>query len=251
MRTLKLNVANKNHFVLSGVLAVGFYLFTFILFALYVSAPKVEKFDALSKNTVLELEVFLAEDIKKDLRNKSDVKDTKKSQEVVKTSKSTTAKSKTSVKSLFANVKADSKKYVLEEVNNVKNSEVNSRFKAKFEKQRKNDVTVSKRLDNVKTKSVSLPKSNAVGKTDPYYSKIHDLLYQRWNPQIGEGGLVAKVLVMISADGVFDFRFMSRSDNDLFNEELNQFLSSQRFVTYPQHNKGRMATLEVDFKKDN
>lgn len=245
---IQTNVTKQDHFVISGVIAISIYLFCFLLFLLYISSPNVEKYDALTKNTVLELDVFIAEDIKIDDRNKTDNKDSKKSHEIVEKSKSITAKSKTSVKSLFANVKTNTKKIVLEEVNNVKNSEVNSRFKAKFEKQRKSNISNSKLLASVRTKASVLPSSNSSNNTDPYFSKIYELLAQRWSPMLIIDELSAKVLVMISSDGTFDYRFVSRSSNDSFNESLKSFLQSQTILTYPTHNKGRVAKIEVVFR---
>lgn len=245
---LNIKTNNDNSFIISGVLAVSFYLFCFILFLLYISTPKTEKYDAVTKNTVLELDILITKDLKKDLRNKTDSKDTEKAQEIVKKSKSITAKAKTSVKSLFANVKTQSKKVIEKEVLNVKKSEVSSRFKAKFEKQRKTNVSVSKLLDNVKTKASVMPSSDSNNKNDPYFSKIYELLAQRWTPMRIIDELSAKVLVIITNDGEFDYRFITNSSNQTFNRSLEEFLEEQKLVTYPTHNKGRVTRIEVIFK---
>ena len=249
MRPIKLPSTNKN-FYTSGAIAFGIYFLFFFLFALYISAPKVETYDISTKNTVLELDVFLVENIKKDLRTKSTVQKKNEVQEVVKKSKSNTAKYTNNVKSLFANVKTTAKQTAPKEVNNVKSSTVNSRFRAKFEKERKSDVTVSKNLSSVKTSTRKMPTLSSVGKSDPYYSKIKEILYQRWNPLFSEDGLKALVEIRITTDGLFDFTFKKYSDNELFNSSLKKFLQIQRGVTFPKHNKGRIVALDVEFKKD-
>lgn len=245
---LSTNTSTNKHFYLSGLIAFGIYIFCFVLFLLYISEEKAEKFDAISKNTVLELEILIVDKSKIDKRNKSEQKDSKKSQEVVQKSKATTAKTTTSVKSLFANVKVSAPKVIEEEVLNVKKAIVTSRFKAKFEKQRKtNNVRVSKLLDSVKTRAKSISNTDAKNKSDEYFSKIYELLTQRWVPMLIVDKLSAEILIMISPDGSFSYRFRSYSDNDNFNNKLEEFLNEQILLTYPKHNKGRVMQLEVKF----
>ncbi len=242
------NTSKNKNFYLSGLIALSVYLFFFILFLLYVSEEKAQKFDAISKNTVLELEIMIVDNSKIDKRNKRDQKDSKKSQEIVQKSKAITAKTTTSVKSLFANVKVKHEKVVKEDVLNVKKAIVTSRFKAKFEKQRKtNNITVSKLLDTVKTRTSSSASADSKNKSDIYFSKIYELLTQRWVPMLIVDKLSAEVLIMISQDGAFSYRFRSPSSNDNFNNKLEEFLNEQMSLTYPKHNKGRVMQLEVKF----
>lgn len=241
------NVVKKEYFYLSGAIAVGFYLFCFILFAIYLNAPDVKKFDAFSKNTVLELDIMILDTKEVSQRNKTDIKNTKKSHEVVKKSASRSAKQNNNVKSLFANVKTKANKVLEKEVNNVTKSTVASRFKSKFEKQRKSsDVSVSKLLDTVKTKAKIKPSTDSKYNTDPYFSKIYEILYSRWNPMLILDGLSAKVIVSISKNGTFSYRLMKRSGDDRFDASLKAFLESQRNVKYPVH-KRVSKSIEVIF----
>lgn len=240
--------SNNKNFFLSGAIALGIYLFCMALFLLYISSPKAQKFDALSKNTVLELEVLILDKSKLAKKNKTVKKDTKKSKEIVKKTKAITTKTTSSVKSLFANVKTNTKEVIEKEVVNVKKTIVTSRFKAKFEKQKKTDnVRVSKLLDSEQTRSKVKTSSDSKNKSDEYFSKIYELLTQRWAPALFVDKLSAEVLIMITQDGNFTFTFRNRSTNENFNNKLEEFLNEQKLLTFPKHNKGRVMQLEVKF----
>lgn len=245
---LSTNPPKNKYFFLSGLIAISLYIFCFVLFLLYISEEKVHKFDAISKNTVLELEVIIIDNSKVEKENKNEQKDTKKSQEIVQKSKAITAKTTTSVKSLFANVKVTTPKVIEEEVLNVKKAIVTSRFKAQFEKQRKtNNINTTKLLDSVKTRTKRSSRTDSNNENDEYFSKIYELLTQRWVPMLIVDKLSAEVLVMITQDGNFTYRFRSNSINDNFNNKLEEFLNAQMLLTYPKHNKGRVMQLEVKF----
>ncbi len=238
----------KDYFYLSGLIAFSFYFVCFLLFAWYLNTPEVKKFDAFTKNTVLELEIMILDTKELSKRNKTDVKDTKKSHEVVKKSTSRSAKQNNNVKSLFANVKTKKAQVLDKEVNNVIKSEVSSRFKSKFEKQRKSStVSVSKLLDSVKTKAAVMASTDSKNNRDPYFSKIYELLSSRWQPMLIVDGLSAKVIVMISSDGTFNYRFLQFSGDERFDDSLRTFLDTQRSETYPTHDRGSTQEIEVKF----
>lgn len=237
----------KDFFYLSGVIALSFYLFCFLLFAMYLNTPDIKKFDSFTKNTVLELEIMIL-DNKSTKITKTQEKNTKKSHEVVKKSASRSAKQSNNVKSLFSKVKISSKKVLEKKVNNVAKSTVASRFKSKFEKQKKSSsVSVSKLLDSVKSKSSVMPSTDSKNNNDPYFSKIYELLATRWTPMLIIDGLSAKVLVIISSSGEFDYRFIQHSGNERFDDSLKIFLSDQKNELYPQHDRGSSQKIAVTF----
>lgn len=245
---MNLNIVKKDNFFLSGFIAFSIYIFCFLLFALYVNAPKVKQFDAFKKNTVLELDVMILDAKKTNQRNKNIEKESKKSHEIVKKSTSRTAKQNNNVKSLFSKVKTKSTIIKKDVVNNVQRSVVSSRFKSKFEKQQKSSkASVSKILDNVKTKATVQPSTDASNNHDPYYSKIYELLSSRWNPMLIIDGLYAKVIVIISSDGTFDYRILRLSGNERFDDSLKAFLNEQKNEPYPVHSRGSKQRIEVKF----
>ena len=86
---LKKTKDDKSNFYLSGILAFGVYLLIILLCALYLKTQDVKKFDAISKVTVLELEMIIlpVKDKKsKPVKNRTDQIDTKKSNKIVKKS---------------------------------------------------------------------------------------------------------------------------------------------------------------------
>lgn len=242
------SAVKKDFFYLSGIIAFSFYAFCFVLFALYLNTPEVKKFDAFKKTTVLELDITLVDNSTPKKRNKAVVKNIKKSEEIVKKSASKTAKQSNNVKSLFSKVKVNSKKVLKKEVTNVTKSAVASRFKSKFEKQRKSStVSVSKLLDNVKSKATIQPSKDSKNNNDPYFSKIYELLTSRWQPVFIIDGLSAKVIISITSDGTFNYRIRSYSRDERFDTYLKSFLEEQITQTFPSHDRNSTQEIEIIF----
>ena len=84
---------NKKAFYISCVLAIGLYVLLIFLFLFYLKQNDVKKFDAISKSTVLQLDIILdnPKENEKEIQIKSKVKSTK-SEKIIKKSKSTSAK---------------------------------------------------------------------------------------------------------------------------------------------------------------
>ncbi len=237
----------KSYFYLSGLISVSVYLVICVSFLLYINAPKPKKFDS-AKTTVLELELISTKSTEKRVAKKT----VQKEQKIVKKSTSKSNKQNANFKSLFANVKTKAKKTVEKEVNTVKESIDPSRFKSKFEKQKKIDNTqISKLLNDVKT-TTNMPKTLASGKGEEheYFSKVKQMLWERWNPRLLENGLVVKVLVIITNNGVFDYRIMRYSKDERFDESLKEFLESQKNENFPTHKINDKVDIIINFKSE-
>jgi periplasmic protein TonB len=238
----------KSYFYLSGFISVSIYLTICFLLLLYINAPKPKKFDAFSKTTVLELELISTKSNEKKVAKKSE----RKEEKIVKKSTSKSNEKTQDLKSLFAKVKTTSNKIAEKEVNAVKASSDPSRYKSKFEKQKKTDnVSVSKLLSDVKSvTNKPLSSSSAKGETHPYYSKIKEILWKRWRPKLLEDGLVVQVIVMITKDGTFDYRIKKYSNNERFDESLKEFLESQKNEKFPPHDIKSQVYIEIEFKSE-
>ena len=237
----------KGYFYLAGILSASLYLLICLFFLIYINAPKPKKYDS-NKTTVLELDLISTKAETKSVAKKSP----KEGNEVVKKSTSRSAKQKADFKSLFANVKTTAKKVVEKDTNVVKKSLDPSRFKSKFQKQKKTDNSnVSKLLKDVKT-TTNLPtnSSSSNGEHDEYFSKIKEILWQRWTPSLLEPGLVVKVLVMISSSGEFDYRIMKYSNDPRFDESLKEFLESQLSEQFPRPKINSKVDIIVNFKSE-
>ncbi len=240
----------KSYFYLSGFLSLSLYLVICVLFLLYINAPKIKKFDSFSKTTVLELELISIKSNERKVAKKSMLK----KQEVVKKSTSKLSKQRVvDTKSLFANVKIETKKIIEKKTHTIKESIDPSRYKSKFQKQKKSDTTisVSKLLNDVKT-TTNLPKniSNTKGEIHEYYSKIKEILWKRWNPRLLEDGLKIEVLVMITKSGIFDYRIVKYSTDERFDKSLKEFLDVQKNEVFPTHNIKSKVNIEIDFKSE-
>ncbi|RXJ54640.1 energy transducer TonB [Candidatus Marinarcus aquaticus] len=243
-------MTDRNIFYVSGFISVSVYVLVFLLLMLYLKAHDVKKIDAFTKTTVLELDIVL--DSNSNINQKTStehVKNTKVAEKIVKQSTSRSVKQTADVKSLFSNVTTEAKKVQKEDTLNVEKSLVSSRFKSKFEKEKKLDnVSVSNLLEKVKQKKNKLTFSESKNQNDPYYSKIYEIISSRWQPTFIVDDLSAKVLITIYSDGRFDFSFLRYSSDDKFDASLRQFLEEQKQTLYPPHDKGDKTIIEVIFK---
>jgi hypothetical protein len=239
----------KGYFYLSGVISFSFYICICAFFLFYINSPKAKKFDSITKTTVLELEIISTKSDKRRVSKKSK----EKQEEIVKKSTSKSHKQKAvDAKSLFAKVKIKAKKTVEKTVTTEKASIAPSRFKSKFQKQKKTDnVSVSKLLNNTKT-STNRPVTDSTGKGEQheYFSKIKQILWTRWTPRLLEDGLLVKVLVMITNDGTFDYRIMRYSKDIRFDESLKEFLDAQKNESYPTHKINSKVDIIINFKSE-
>ena len=237
----------KAYFYLSGFISVSIYLAICASFLIYINAPKPKKFDS-AKTTVLELELISTKANETKVAKKS----IEKEEKIVKKSTSKTSKQVADFKSLFAKVKTKAKKTVEKDINAVKASIDPSRFKSKFEKQKKSDnSSISKLLNDVKT-TTNMPKAvvSGSGEEHEYFSKVKQILWQRWNPRLLEEGLVVKVLVMITNNGIFDYRIIRYSKDERFDQSLKEFLESQKNKEFPTHKINNKVDIIINFKSE-
>jgi len=245
-------MADKKYFYTSAFFAVSIYIFFVLLLFLYLKNADVKKIDAISKTTVLQLDVILdtPTQVKEKISIKSGVKNKQIAKKVVKKTTSVSVKQRSDLKSLFANVKTSAKKVRKNKVLNVKKSSISSRFKSKFEKEKKvKDVVLSDLIqnqNNTNAKKVVVSQSN--NETDPYFSRINRLLSSRWNPTIFSANLVAKVLVTITNNGIFSYKFIQYSDNIGFDNQLKEFLSGESLKRYPINPNRKTTQIEITFR---
>ena len=173
-------------------------------------------------------------------------KDDKIAKKIVKKSASTSAKKRSNLKSLFANVKTKARIIEKKQVSNVKKSTTTSRFKSKFEKQSKTNNKLAKLLKKQEVSHTNKKASDAKNEKDPYISKIYDLLYQRWNPLLLLDGLSAKVLLTIYSTGELKYRVIQYSGDSTFDNQLVVFLEEQSMLEFPHPNKNKVD-IEVVF----
>ena len=200
-------------FILSGIIAVSFYIFICFLLIAYLASPIPKTYDIKSASTTIELDMITEKAEKKMVEKKTE------------------------------------KKIEKEEVNNVEKSLDPKRFKSKFEKEKKsNNIKIDKLLEDEKTATnVKSTNSTKGQETDEYFSKVHELL-SVWNP-IGTG-LKAVVLIMIDLDGRFEYRVVTNSGDEGFDSSLKAFLEEQKNVAYPKPTKDKDIRINVDFKSE-
>jgi len=246
-------MGNKQELIYSALASIAIYIILILSFLVYVKTNEVKKINAAVKTTVLQLDVILDSnpEKKEKITVKSAVKNQKIAEKIVKKTTSSSLKQRSNLKSLFANVKTDIKKVSKKKVLNVKNSSIASRFKSKFEKEKKSkNIVLSNLKEKVESKSnsknVTLSKNK--DEQDPYYSKIYQLLSSRWNPTIFADDLKAKVNIVIYNNGKFSFKFIQYSGNDGFDEQLKEFLNNETLKSYPVSPSNKTVNIEILFQ---
>lgn len=246
-------MANKQELIYSAIASISIYIILILSFLVYVKTSEVKKINASVKTTVLQLDVILESNVdkKEKITIKSIVKNKEIAKKVVKKTTSVSVKQRSNLKSLFANVKTDIKKVSKNKVLNVKNSSIASRFKSKFEKEKKTkNIVLSKLSEKVesKTNNKNIMMDKAKDKQDPYYTKIYQILSNRWNPTIFADDLKAKVSIIIFNNGIFSFKFIQYSGNDGFDKQLKAFLNNETQKNYPISPLNKTVNIEISFQ---
>ncbi|QEZ89623.1 energy transducer TonB [Aliarcobacter cibarius] len=238
---------NSTSFLISGIVAFSIYFSFCFLILLYIYSPINEAINITPTTTAIELDM-IEEIADKKMVEKKVEKIVEEKQPVEKATSNSNEK-RPDLKSLFANVKETSNKVVKEEVNNVEKSIDPKRFKSKFEKEKKsNNVKIDKLLEDEKTATNTKTKSSSKGdKNDDYGSKIYEMLYSR-APVSEDRSLVITVMVSISPDGAFDYKFVKRSSSEAYNTAIRLYLDEQKDIAYPPPPSGKVVKYTVDFK---
>ena len=225
------------------------YLLLLSIFFIYIKHNDVKKFDAISKNTILEL--YLVDNIIQNIKliyKESTKLNEYISKKTIEKKTSKTSKKQTDIKSLFKNFKNKVENISTKESLNIKPNQIISRFKSKFKKNRKNsNKMISKLLNTVRTKSYEGIITNTNHQNDLYYSKIYKILSSRWKPKVIVENLFVNVLITISKNGKFNYIILRNSKNVIFNNELKEFLENEKKIRYPLHNRGFKQKIEVKF----
>ncbi len=246
----------NNKLLISAFYALGSYFLLIAIVVFYLDADDVRKIDAISKNTIIELDLVITEQkdpIKPSVVKQKQVQKEKIAKKVVKKSASVSAKQRTNLKSLFGKVSTKAPKVTKKDVANVKQSSMTSRFKSKFEKQTKREnVKVSKITDAKTIKTKKKKTSETKYDNDEYFSKIHLILYDRYNELLRIEDLRAIVNIRISSLGEFSYRFIQNSSDSSFNSQLEMFLEKQKGLKFPPPDKA-YVNIEIEFstKKEN
>lgn len=234
----------KKVFYLSGFLSFFVYLILLLLFTFYILPSKTKTYSF--KDDSIEIELSFTKDEKVSKIVKIETKKEEKIEDKEKIVEASISNKKADVKSLFANVKDDSKKLTDEEINNIKKSIDPKRFKSKFEKEKREDISMDRIFEKSKT-TTSLSSENKNSEDDEYLKSVNSLL-SKWLPIIESQELSSTVSITIDSLGNFTYRVIKKTGNINFDESLEVFLEKQISIKYPSPKKGTIR-LEVEFKQ--
>lgn len=249
-------MGNRSNFFISAFIAISFYILVILAFIVYLQTNNVKKFQSVSKNTVLELDLIIEKpkDIKQNINKSVQKTVTKESKKVVKKSTARSAKQRTDLKSLFARVSTKATKVKTKKVMNVRSNSVNSRFKSKYQKEKKvKNLKVSKLLDVKSKNNSSKPKTvSNKGNYDEYYSKINSIILTRWYnyPLHTSRDYLVVAEITIDDKGKFSYHVLSLSGDDSVDNAVKLFLENQLLEKYPVSPDNDIKTIRINFKPD-
>ncbi|WOE70879.1 TonB C-terminal domain-containing protein [Hydrogenimonas thermophila] len=249
-------MVNRNlFFIIGGISAFSLYAILFILLFYYFNEHKSAK-QFVPKNTNT-LEVSILQEpsqIKKHNKIKAISKKTQKLPEKPKKNAikgSTSAKHSSSSKSiatLFKGVKVgkpqSSSSLRMANAPKIKYKPVSALSK-------KQSSDAKSLIDNLKLSNLDIKltsQSSGIGEVDEYMSKIYEIIFNSWHPDVLFAGLEARVVIEIFPDGRFIYKMINPSDNQSFNESLIEYLNQLQHKGFPPHKNGRKLVVELNFK---
>jgi len=248
-------MVNRNlFFIIGGISAFSLYVILFFsLFYYFNEHRSVKNFVPKNTNSLEVSIIQTPSQIKKPNKTKS--LSQKSSKIVKKTEKDlkgggTSAKYSTSSKSistLFKGVKVG-KPTLSPSLHMANAPKIKYKSASKSSKSKSNAKSL---IDNLKFSNLDIElksQSSGKGEVDKYMSKIYEIIYNSWNPDVLFVGLEANVEIVIFSDGKFQFRMINPSDNQSFNESLIKYLKQLQLKGLPKHKNGRKLVVEIKFK---
>lgn len=238
---------------ISAFIAIAMYLLIILAFMLYSQTPIVKKYQSLTQDTIIQLDIIVNNDNTKDTKVKQKHNDVKVKDIKVEKSFSKSANKKTNLKSLFAKVSTKSTIIKEKKALNVSKNLTSSRFKSSYKKTKdKSDLKISK-LNDLKTtasKKVISTKNN--DNYDKYYSKINTYILSRWYkyPLFTNDEYLVKVKINITNQGVFSYNILSYSGNLNVDNAVKEFLKLQKNEIYPLPLDNKEKNIIINFIND-
>ncbi|MCJ7766720.1 MAG: TonB C-terminal domain-containing protein [Thiovulaceae bacterium] len=248
---------DDRYFYLSGLISLGLFLATLLLFALVVlDKSKIRTFAMQKENYI---SVSLDTDAVIPTQNDAEPSPVPTPKQevapepepVVEESEATPESTNTDVSSLFDDVwteNADTK-VVKKEV------KVDAKRLAAIEKriETKKSKHTSKASEQIKTLQLVKPSIEVVGasastapEVNEYLAKIHALIKSKFFPPASSEGESAKVLVKLDANGhITDYRVLVPSGSNIFNEEVERLYSRLKRIDFSANPDGKSISLEI------
>jgi len=238
---------------ISAFIAIAMYLLLILAFMLYSQTPIVKKYQSLTQDTIIQLDIIINDDTKKDTKVKQKHNTVKVKEIKVEKAFSKSANKKANLKSLFAKVSTKSTIIKEKKALNINKNTTSSRFKSSYKNNKdKSDIKISK-LNDLKTTSAKKVISNKNnGDYDKYYSKINSYILGQWYkyPLFTSDEYLVKVKINITNEGVFSYNILSYSGNLNVDNAVKEFLEIQKNKIYPIPFDNKEKNIIINFIND-
>jgi hypothetical protein len=246
----------KTTFLFSAFIAIFFYIVLVLLFLVYIKKDRVKKYANNTTQTALEINIISKPKEKVVQKQTSQTNIKKIEKTIVKKSASNQATKKADLKSLFKDVNTKANKVVQKNVNKIKANEVESRFKSKYQREKKSDDIKLSKLIDVKDSNSAQNKQNIsqnnIGEQDKYFSMINDMILRRWYnyPLLNNQDYTVVVNITIDTQGTFSYHIVNFSGVKNVDTTIKEFLENQLLENYPISPDKNTKTIKINFKPD-
>jgi periplasmic protein TonB len=245
---------DNSYFILGGVYSIIMLLSIFVFFAYTLYSSQKEHLFAMNKDKAINISIAMDTPVtnteKKVEEAKQEVKET---QSVPPQKESTPPKEVTSVKNevkkenvstLFSNVSTKPIEHKKSEEAPQYDQKQMAVLNKKIDISKQNDVaSVKQMIDNTKFAKSAVkvtPQSASSGlEVNKYLAKIQAQIYDNFYPPLNTQGQSAKVLLRLDESGhVLDFRVITYSGSELFNEEVDRLKKRVVLQKFPLNPNG-------------
>lgn len=230
-------------FIFSGLSSITLY--AGLLFIIFMNLLKTDSSKLYSAEKATVFEVSITQREVEDVAPPKPVEqEVKKQEEIVEKIGGNTMQEVTDINSLFDEVEENIIKENSKEVNSVKKTVVSTKL-GKLKTRESNDA--QNLLSSLKATENRVYVETNDGEVDEYFSKVHEIIASRWNPQDGEEGLSTKIVLNIDKYGKLTaYEILDKSGNTSFDKRFVNFLESLKKISFGLNDKD--STIKFVFK---
>jgi len=259
---------NRTSTFISGVLAVGIYLFLLLALIIYFNTREETKPIHYVKKNENAIRVTMASppsqevtpETKKEIKTpQTKTRDSVKKQKDTKKKirKEEVVKKKPNKKPKKKKDKKPPPKKINKRKDLFKNLPTSKKAKKKTEKPEKSKKKTIKQkekkstaMDMLNNNSIKVQKKSDRGVVNAYFAKIEEKL-NGWTAQSEYAGASVEIWIEIESNGRFKFRIKKYSSNEMFNEGINNYLKRLKIRGLDKHTRKKPYSFNITIVAEN
>lgn len=249
-------VNKDSYFYISGFISLSLFAFFTVVFFIAIIVSKDIKSYALKKDDFVSVSLDMVSvqstNVKKAV-DKPVVKEVEKpivNQEPQEKTETTPQKKELNIDNLFSQVWTKDIKKEDKKIEKELDKRVAQELSKKSQKSTENKVeSISSKIEKVnsKDKSEKSSKSSTGSEVNEYLANIQAIVYQYFTPPENSQGKMIKAVIELDSFGkVIDFRILTYSDSDSFNNECDKIKGRLINVLFPKNPDNKSGTYVIN-----